>query len=481
MRKVKVRKFVVIMMSTLMVAVFLCPNDKAFAENTSQKSYGANSKGFYQWIADKYKDDTGKSYLVEDANSALEILNKSSWRKYTKLGKHRDATSLDSMNDIMHLYSVMEMLRKKDNNFKKLPPMYVTNELVARAQVNANASASTWKHMSNDNGTSKGSSCECLAWGYGNYGEGPFRGWYHTEKVEYNKMRKYVLKKYNVDMNDDSQVAKFDEIWDKLQKDKTYKSFGEIGHYRIVCAYRSKVIDFSGGGDTPKIYIKRHKAIQVGMACGYSCNSLEVSEAKASMDADGKLLRGYTIKEYKTLFKQFINECHPEFYTIGSKQINVSNRVYTGKNLKPYVWINANDTTLINGTDYKVKYPKNSKKIGTYKVVIYGKGKYPGTVTRSFKIVPAKPKIKSIKVGKRRATIKLDKKTYKYGGTHFEIRYRLSNSKTWKTITTKSQSKTIRKLKKGKRYKIQVRVYKKIGKTTYNSSWSKTKKTARVI
>lgn len=68
------------------------------------------------------------------------------------------------------------------------------------------------------------------------------------------------------------------------------------------------------------------------------------------------------------------------------------------------------------------------------------------------------------------------------GATGFQVRFKLSNKKSWTTKTfktSKSATRTISKLKKGKKYNIQVRSYKVIGKDKMYSSWT-AKKTVKV-
>ena len=67
--------------------------------------------------------------------------------------------------------------------------------------------------------------------------------------------------------------------------------------------------------------------------------------------------------------------------------ITVKDPTWTGKALKPAVSVKCEGKKLKKGTDYTVKY-SNNKKIGTGKVVVKGKGKYTGKVSKSFTIKP---------------------------------------------------------------------------------------------
>lgn len=97
-------------------------------------------------------------------------------------------------------------------------------------------------------------------------------------------------------------------------------------------------------------------------------------------------------------------------------------------------------------------------------------------------IVPDKPVVKSVIAGKKSFTVKWKKQSKKYS-SGYQIRY--STSKSMKKATTKTvsgaskSSVKIKKLKAGKKYYVQVRVFKKTGGKTYYSSWS-SKKTVKV-
>ena len=69
----------------------------------------------------------------------------------------------------------------------------------------------------------------------------------------------------------------------------------------------------------------------------------------------------------------------------------ISTKTYTGKNITQSVKVKYNGKTLKSGTDYTVSYSSN-KNVGTATVKITGKGQYGGTVSKTFKINPAKQK-----------------------------------------------------------------------------------------
>jgi uncharacterized repeat protein (TIGR02543 family) len=81
------------------------------------------------------------------------------------------------------------------------------------------------------------------------------------------------------------------------------------------------------------------------------------------------------------------------------------------------------------------------------------------------------PKVKS---KKKAATVTIPKTA---GATGYIIKYRTGKGK-WKSVTVKGnnpKSKTIKKLKKGKKYTFKIQSIKKIGKKTYKAKWSKSR------
>lgn len=94
---------------------------------------------------------------------------------------------------------------------------------------------------------------------------------------------------------------------------------------------------------------------------------------------------------------------------------------------------------------------------------------------------PSKPNIKSVKAAKKTIRVNWSKvSACPTSGKHvtgYQIRYSLKKSmKKSKTVTCKgwtAHTKTIKKLKRHKKYYVQVRSYFKTGSKTYYSGWSK--------
>ncbi len=119
------------------------------------------------------------------------------------------------------------------------------------------------------------------------------------------------------------------------------------------------------------------------------------------------------------------------------------------------------------------------KGIGTAKITITANetGNYKKSVkTVTVKGAPKKPAISKVTAKKKSMTVKMASKVSTTKGTTYQIAYRVKGTSKWKYKTTKKQSLTIKKLKKGKKYQVKVRAY----KGTYYSAWSAAKTTAKI-
>ena len=153
----------------------------------------------------------------------------------------------------------------------------------------------------------------------------------------------------------------------------------------------------------------------------------------------------------------------------------ISTKAFTGKNITQSITVKYNGKTLKNGTDYTVSY-SNNKKIGTATVKIAGKGSYTGTVTKTFKINPAKQEIQKLTAKSKAFFVDWAQKG---SATGYEIQY-ATNSKFTSakkvTITNKKTDKTtVSKLSGKKKYYVRVRSYTTVKGTKYYGAWSASK------
>ena len=153
----------------------------------------------------------------------------------------------------------------------------------------------------------------------------------------------------------------------------------------------------------------------------------------------------------------------------------ISNKSYTGKNITQSITVKYNGKTLKNGTDYTVSYSSN-KNIGTATVKVTGKGSYAGTITKTFKINPAKQEIQKLTAKSKAFFVDWAQKG---SATGYEIQYATNSKFTSAKKVTIKNNKTdktpVSKLSGKKKYYVRVRSYTTVKGTKYYGAWSASK------
>ena len=212
------------------------------------------------------------------------------------------------------------------------------------------------------------------------------------------------------------------------------------------------------------------KAIETGKALGKSAHQYQTVTTKATRTKDGSIVKKCVtcsnIASATTINK------------IKSVTLKKTKYVYDKKAKKPTVAVKDSKGKQIASKYYTVTY-KNNKKVGKAAVTIRLKGKYKGTITKTFQIVP-----KTTKITKLKATAKgfqMVWKKQKASTTGYQIQYSTSKKFTKKTTKVKAVKKTsttkltVRKLKAKKKYYVRIRTYKTVKGRKYYSGWSKTR------
>ena len=153
----------------------------------------------------------------------------------------------------------------------------------------------------------------------------------------------------------------------------------------------------------------------------------------------------------------------------------ISTKAFTGKNITQSITVKYNGKTLKKGTDYTVSY-SNSKKVGTATVKIAGKGSYTGTVTKTFKINPAKQEIQKLTAKSKAFFVDWAQKG---SATGYEIQYatnsKFTSAKKVTITNNKTDKTTVSKLSGKKKYYVRVRSYTTVKGTKYYGAWSSVK------
>ena len=153
----------------------------------------------------------------------------------------------------------------------------------------------------------------------------------------------------------------------------------------------------------------------------------------------------------------------------------ISTKAFTGKNITQSITVKYNGKTLKKGTDYTVSY-SNNKSIGTATVKIAGKGSYTGTITKTFKINPAKQEIQKLKAKSKAFFVDWAQKG---SATGYEIQYatnsKFTSAKKVTITNNKTDKATVSKLSGKKKYYVRVRSYTTVKGTKYYGTWSASK------
>ncbi|WP_337670995.1 leucine-rich repeat domain-containing protein, partial [Ruminococcus bicirculans (ex Wegman et al. 2014)] len=222
---------------------------------------------------------------------------------------------------------------------------------------------------------------------------------------------------------------------------------------------------YDGKAKTPSVNVKVNgKTLKkdTDYTVSYS-NNTKVGTAKVTIKGKGNYT-GSVSKTYsiKNNFKKA---------TISG----ISTKAFTGKNITQSITVKYNGKTLKNGTDYTVSYSSN-KNIGTATVKITGKGSYTGTITKTFKINPAKQEIQKLTAKSKAFFVDWAQKG---SATGYEIQYatnsKFASAKKVTITNNKTDTKTISKLSGKKKYYVRVRSYTTVKGTKYYGAWSASK------
>ena len=222
---------------------------------------------------------------------------------------------------------------------------------------------------------------------------------------------------------------------------------------------------YDGKAKKPGVTVKLNgKTLKNGTdyTVSYS-NNIKVGTAKVTITGKGNYT-GSVSKTYsiKNNFKK-------------ATVSGISTKAFTGKNITQSITVKYNGKTLKKGTDYTVSY-SNNKKVGTATVKIAGKGSYTGTVTKTFKINPAKQEIQKLTAKSKAFFVDWAQKG---SATGYEIQYatnsKFTSAKKVTITNNKTDKTTVSKLSGKKKYYVRVRSYTTVKGTKYYGAWSSTK------
>lgn len=170
----------------------------------------------------------------------------------------------------------------------------------------------------------------------------------------------------------------------------------------------------------------------------------------------------------------------PATVVLNKISLSKSEVVYNGKAQTPVVTVFDASGQTVEASNYTATYNSNIN-VGQATITVTGVGKYTGTLTAIFDILPKSTNISKVTATKKGFTVKWKKQKKQVSG--YEIQYCANeNFKGAKTATikkAKTASAKIKKLKAKKKYYVRIRTYKTvrvIGKSKkFYSGWSQAK------
>jgi hypothetical protein len=161
----------------------------------------------------------------------------------------------------------------------------------------------------------------------------------------------------------------------------------------------------------------------------------------------------------------------------------VKDSVFTGQKITPKYCYFKGKAYSISGNVIGTPVYGGNKEIGTGSVVIVGNGlNFVGVQTVSFKILPPKSAVTKLSAGKGALSLSWRKAAASAAISGYQVRYRSTDASSWKVKAydaSKGSSK-ITRLKKNKRYVVQVRAYKLKSGVNYYGAWSVAKTTKKI-
>jgi uncharacterized repeat protein (TIGR02543 family) len=309
-------------------------------------------------------------------------------------------------------------------------------------------------------------------------------------------------------------------VWEKNEiksVDSTYTEAGTLVYECKVCHHEKQktepkkikpsytiTLDANGGTVTPASVKTNNETDRATLPTpersGYTFDGWYSAKEGGELRTSSTVWSGDT-----TIYAHWTKKAESELTSIESFTVTgIEDKTYTGSAITQKITVtDAKSKALVENTDFTVAY-KNNVEAGEATVTITGTGDYKGTITKTFKITKAAVTtqpvttttapattttapteevtvkgvtLKKLVKGKKSLVVKWSKNADADG---YEIQYATSKNfkKNAKTVTIKKNktvSKTIKKLKSGKKYYVRVRAYKTVNDEVKYSKWSKSK------
>lgn len=293
------------------------------------------------------------------------------------------------------------------------------------------------------------------------------------------------------------------EAFKKTSVDYQYSNMFKVGESVEKAAKRIINITVKRWADSKKTLTKGKikQSMTLFDMSRYDSFMSQFSKMCSKVDHYGKdayaLISKHGNKKLKSAYKKFViyykdnnNEDYFKWdqkayglttYTlVNPVSLSATSFTYNGKAHKPKVnkITLSNGVVLQKGTDYTVSYQKGRKNVGKYKVTVSFKYNYGSYEELYFTVKPKKVTVSKISAINDGFKLKW-KAASEEIASGYQIQYSLKSSfSSAKTVTVKkakSTSKTVKKLKSGKKYYVRIRAYKTVKGQNIYSSWSEKK------
>ena len=171
-------------------------------------------------------------------------------------------------------------------------------------------------------------------------------------------------------------------------------------------------------------------------------------------------------------------------HTIATQRIKITSLTlkktrydYTGKRIRPSAVVKAGKRTLKKGTDYTVRY-SNNKAIGKARITVTGIGRYKGSLSRTFRVIPDRVRVKARTYRIVEGTQIIASLSCKSRPAYYEFqiakdkkfRHVIARKKFTRKKLLSGKIYAYKHLKKGKAYYIRIRLIKSGLKGRYSKT-----------
>ena len=479
--KVKMKNFLIILLIIFCLPAFTFVNFVFAEEEVSEASSEelSDAKAAYEKAQADYNNGpitflnermVDSKYYLENQEKLLAASSDSTVKSaYAKYGSqfHSEFT-YDSLRKEATWLKELNDRRATDDNFteeRNHAALKLSPELISVSMVSTMISSSNYYHalfVTSDSSLINLGYAENLAWGY----EDPLVGWYDEEKKVYDSNQSGETAHYTMCMKNwpSTAVVGFGMVGTctALRFD-----FKPVGNSYTADEWLQAVNDYEASLQA-KVDTAREK---------YQTLQKETEGTDSKKDNFGLDDKNSTDKNNSGENNNGTDSSGTDSSdtestkpTIGWIYLSATRYPYNGSVRKPSVKVYGSDGKPIT-SGYSVSYSNNCKNIGAVTVTVTGNEGCTGRASATFIIAPAKVKKPSLRAKKRKLVIKW--KNPGGGSQRYQIAIKRTGKKYhYKYYTTSSTSKTVKHLKRHKKYTVKVRSYVKINGKTYYGSWS---------